>query len=181
MTSTTRVFLTGFMGSGKSSIGDILANVLGFDFFDLDKVIEKNEGEKIKSIFNRLGESAFREMESKELRYLSQRENIVVALGGGSLIPKSNMDLVQNNGLLVYLKLEPEALADRLMHSRKRPLILDKDGVVLEYEKLLKRIRGMLHERQSMYNEAHLTVDLANEPIGKAVDKVASAVSNFGI
>jgi len=169
------------MGSGKSSIGDILANVLGFDFVDLDKLIEKNQKERIKSIFDRLGEEAFREMESVELRQLGQKENLVVALGGGSLLSEASMNFVKKNGLLVYLKLEPEALADRLINSRKRPLILDKDGVVLEHEKLLKRIRGMLHERQSMYNQAHVTVDLANEPIGKAVDKVASAVHNFGI
>jgi len=181
MTSTTRVFLTGFMGSGKSSIGDILANVLGYDFYDLDKLIEKSQGERIKSIFDRLGEDAFREMESEELRYLGQKENIVVALGGGSLLQQSNLDFVLNNGLLVYLKLNPDALTDRLLHSRKRPLILDKEGEILPRERLLKRVTGMLKERQNMYDQATLTVDLENEPIGKAVDKVANAIINRGI
>ncbi len=181
MSSATRVFLTGFMGSGKSSIGEILANVLGYDFFDLDKEIERRQGTRIKHIFEAQGEEVFRRMESKELRELAQKENIVVALGGGSLLKDSNMECVKEKGILVYLKLEPAALTERLLHSKKRPLILNKEGEVLEAEKLLQRVQGMLKERQGMYNQAHLAVDLANEPIGKAVDKVANAISHFGI
>ena len=98
------IYLTGFMGSGKSTIGPILANTLGWDFFDLDKLVENKTGKKIRDIFEQEGESYFRKIETDTLREISESKNVIISLGGGTIANKENIEIMKNTGKIIYLK-----------------------------------------------------------------------------
>ena len=105
------------MTSGKSTIGPIVANVLGWDFFDLDKVIEKNECKSVVEIFESDGEEYFRKVETDTLKLLSKEEKVVISLGGGTMASEENLAVVKRTGKVVYLKVSPEVLYKRLKYK----------------------------------------------------------------
>jgi len=115
------IFLTGFSGSGKSSIGPLLANSLGYDFIDIDSAIEKQAGKPITRIFADDGEAAFRELELAMIKTVAGRTDLVVSLGGGALENNPSFELVTDSGTLVYLKSDPKNLAKRLFHKKTAP------------------------------------------------------------
>ncbi len=171
-----RIYLTGFMTSGKSTIGPILANVLGLEFFDLDKVIEEREGCSIVEIFEGKGESYFRNIELSTLKKLTELESVVISLGGGTLTDRSNFNLLNSTGLIVYLKVSPDNLYKRLKNKTDRPLFRD---LVLEGKKeedFLIRIKEMLEKRKEFYEKADLIIDTDLQPIGRTVDKIAKKI-----
>src|SRR3970282_713969 len=100
------IYLTGFMGSGKSTIGPILANTLGWDFYDLDRVIEKKTGKKIRQIFEQDGENFFRKIETETLKELSVNNKVIISLGGGTIVSDENIGILKNSGKLIYLKIK---------------------------------------------------------------------------
>ena len=111
------------MGVGKTSIGKKLSKQLNWKFLDTDKLIEKKIGLPIPEIFNQLGEDFFREQEREILNEIASLENVVVSVGGGLPCFFDNMDRLNNIGITVYLKLEPEFIVQRLLESKiKRPL-----------------------------------------------------------
>ncbi len=175
----TRIFLTGFMGSGKSTIGPILANVLGYGFIDLDEAIEARIGTSIKVYFATLGEEAFRRMEAEVLMEVTRGQELVISLGGGALKSKVNLERIRSRGLLVYLRLTAEALLPRLMRSRKRPLLLDNEGNVRAPEDLLRHIQTLLDAREPAYLQADVVVNLQNHRVGTAVDTVVTAIRRW--
>ena len=123
----SKIFLTGYMGSGKSSTGKLLASQLDYNFIDLDKFIEKEYKMTIPEIFSSKGEKEFRAMEHNCLKKVVEKENTVVACGGGTPCYYGNMELMNNNGTTVYLKMSVDTLVNRLLHAKdKRPLILNK-------------------------------------------------------
>ncbi|HNR41942.1 MAG TPA: shikimate kinase [Bacteroidales bacterium] len=150
-----RIFLIGFMGSGKSTLGRKLAVSLGWTFVDMDEKIVEKAGMKIPEIFSVLGEPWFREMETKVLRSLAKSENLVVSTGGGAPCHSGNMKFMLETGLTIYLKLNPSQLASRLVNSKtERPLIKNIDETELpDY------ISGKLHEREEWYSLAAITID----------------------
>lgn len=156
MSALPHIFLTGFMGSGKTTLGKKLAQQTGVKFIDLDRYIEKKENKTILWIFKHEGEETFRTMEKNALLELTKSEEpTVIALGGGTVTFEDNLKLVKNNGLVVYIELSAEQLAERLKKSRqKRPLIKDfkDDG-------LLKTINLKLEERKAFYHQAHIIVN----------------------
>jgi len=101
------IYLAGFMGSGKSTIGPILANTLGFDFVDLDRFVEQKAAKRIKEIFTTDGEQAFRALEQASLVEVSGRTQCVVSLGGGIIANEENFRLIRDSGVIVYLQLAP--------------------------------------------------------------------------
>ncbi|HLF20420.1 MAG TPA: shikimate kinase, partial [Bacteroidota bacterium] len=119
------VFLTGFMGSGKSTIGPILANTLGFHYVDVDKVIEKKSEKKIVEIFAAVGEKAFRSVERQALQEVSSLEAAVVSLGGGTIANEENFDLIHRSGVIVYLQVSAEEILHRVQRRTDRPLLKD--------------------------------------------------------
>ncbi len=145
-----KIFLVGFMGSGKTTIGKKLANYLDFKFIDLDKLIEDKAGMSISEYFSRFGEDAFRVMEGQVLRESVYPENSVIAAGGGTPCFHDNMRWMNENGKVVYLSLPPKALASRLEHSTtERPLIKHLRG-----DELVSFIAKKLREREPFYNQA---------------------------
>ncbi len=172
-----RIYLTGFMTSGKSTIGPILANVLGIDFFDLDKVIENEEKQTIVEIFEKKGEAYFRKIELQKLEQLCELKSVVISLGGGTLTDKANYDLLKSTGKIIYLKVSPNNLYKRLKNKIDRPLIRDLVLGEKSEEDFLERIKELLEKRRMYYEKADLIIETDLQPLGKTVDKIAKRIS----
>ena len=165
------------MGSGKSTLGPILANVLGYDFEDLDALIEAHAGKPPATVFADEGEAAFREMEAALLRESGGRERIVMALGGGALASEANLAWTLAHGRVVYLRVGAEQLARRLWWSpNERPLLLGQGGEALSEPALRERVAAMLARREPFYRRAHVTVDVGSLGVGETVDAVVKAL-----
>ncbi len=161
----TRVFLIGFMGSGKSTLGAKLARQIGYDFVDMDHLIEETAGMTVPGIFNELGEKVFRKWEHDIVLELSLRDKVVISTGGGAPCHSDLISIMNKNGTTVYIKLPPEALAKRLLHSKtERPLIKGKSE-----KELLDYIRLKLEERDFYYNQAAHSVDGINLQTGPLI------------
>lgn len=167
-----RVYLTGFMGSGKSTVGPILANTLGYGFVDLDRTIEEAEGMTIGEIFAQQGEAYFRNRERETLEHLPCERTLVVALGGGALVNPASRELIMSTGIMVYLRLPAESLWKRLRRREGRPLLADAGGARLDGELLRKRIEELLRHREPLYGKADLIVDVDERQVGVTVDRI---------
>jgi len=149
-----KIFLVGFMGSGKTTIGRRLSGQIGFDFVDTDRLIEKRHGITVSEIFAQHGEVAFREMEHNILMEIQKLDYTVVATGGGMPCHYDNMDVMRSGGKVVYLKTSPKTLSRRLLLSRAiRPLIEGKKETELH-----QYIVEKLNEREPFYSRAHFVV-----------------------
>lgn len=170
---TSKIYLTGFMASGKSTVGTLVAQQLGYDFVDLDMAVERRAGRRIPEIFEEDGEAGFRRMEAEALQRSTQHEEVVVALGGGALVDERNLEQARQHGLVVYLKVSAEELARRLeIATNERPLVRGEDGTPLSGKALRAWVEGLLNERAPFYERAHVTI----ETEGKAPEAVAAAV-----
>jgi len=147
-----RVYLTGFMGSGKTTIGRLLAARLGVPFVDLDREIEAKAGMTVRQIFEREGEPAFRQMEAEALRGTLALPDVVVATGGGTMVFEGNFRLIRSNGLSVWLNPAFATIASRIGGRGKadRPLFRDETQALTLYR-----------ERLPAYRRADMTVDVA--------------------
>lgn len=153
-----KVFLVGFMGSGKTTIGKKLANYLKYEFIDLDKLIESKAGMSIVDYFAAHGEEQFRELEREILQKTDYPENVIIATGGGAPCYADNMDWMNQNGTVAYLSMNPRGLASRLEHSTAdRPLIKHLKG-----EDLVNFIADKLKEREPFYTKAKYVVSASD-------------------
>jgi len=173
------IYLTGFMGAGKSTIGPILANTLGWEFYDLDSVIEKDSRKKVKDIFAEHGEPYFRKVETETLKKLSTGKNIVIALGGGAITIEENMRIIKRAGKIVYLKTSPEKVYQRLRNKKDRPILLGENGDCLSKDEFLKKVTTLIDSRKRYYEQADIVIDTDNEPIGKTIDKLANIINKM--
>jgi shikimate kinase len=152
---TEPIYLTGFMGSGKTTFGRMLAHALNRDFLDLDHLIEKQEGATVSELFSKYGEEGFRSLERKALLSTQDMKNAIIATGGGAPCFQDNMDFMNRHGRTIYLRVSPEVLAKRLLPARDhRPLIAGKSET-----ELLDFIRTKLSERETWYNQAQIIAD----------------------
>lgn len=168
----SRIYFTGFMGSGKSTLGRIVANTLGWDFFDIDTEIEKAESSSIKEIFSQRGEEGFRRAETEMLKNLSGKYNAIIALGGGTLINEENLRIVKSTGYLIYLKVTSGIIYERLSHKTNRPLLLDEKGLLIPKEEVIKRIEELFSKRESGYLEADRVFEQNRVPVGIFADNL---------
>ncbi|HET6244258.1 MAG: shikimate kinase [Bacteroidetes bacterium] len=141
------IFLTGFMGCGKSTTGKKLAGKLSFEFIDLDQYIEQRHESTIAEILNVKGEEYFRNIETACLAELASKSNVVISTGGGTPCFNHNMNLINASGVSIYLKLSVDALFVRLKNAKHQRPLLDN----LEGEKLRMAIRTKLAEREPFY------------------------------
>ncbi len=149
-----KVFIIGFMGSGKSYVGQQLAQLLDYLYVDTDNLIENTEGVSIAELFDTKGEVAFRLIESNALKGLSKWDNIIVATGGGVPCFHDNMAFINNSGITVYLKTDPELLLERLKsEAEKRPLLRGRSEA-----ELLVFINSKIAERASFYEQADIII-----------------------
>ena len=165
------------MGCGKSSIGLILANTLGWTFIDLDNEIIKSEDMSIEDIFKTHGESGFRDIESRELHKMNNYEEVVIALGGGAILRESNIDFIKKSGKLIYNKASPEKIYSRLKYKTNRPHFQTADNLIMTKENALTKIQNMMNEREKYYQLADIVFLPEAFSIGNSVDKLRYALS----
>ena len=174
-----RIYLTGFMGSGKSTIGPILANTVGYDFVDVDRTIESREGKTVNEIFQEHGEKYFRKLERDIINEISARRGIVISLGGGTVTDPEIFHLITSTGIMVYLKVTPEQLFRRLHHRTDRPLLSDAEGNRLSEEVLRDRIRVLYEAREPLYARADIVIPTDDVRIGLTVDTIVKRLHQF--
>lgn len=167
-----KYLLIGYMASGKSTIGKTLAEQMKVKFYDLDSYIESEIGQNISEIFDTKGEIYFRKLEHLKLKELiNLKESMVLSLGGGTPCYAGNMSLIRNNGISVYLQYPLEKIVERLWNDiSNRPLVSHiKTKIDLE-----DFVRKHLFERSIFYQQAHIKVNLNNENIEQATEKIRS-------
>ena len=167
-----RIFLIGYMGSGKTTIGKLLAVKLGYSFVDMDTHIEEKQFKTVAQIFSELGEEKFRLLEQHCLHEVAEFENVVISTGGGAPCFFDNMDYMNSKGLTVYLKLSPIQLTERLETSKanKRPLLAERKG-----EELRQFIADGLAKREPYYSNAQLVISGDFET---AVEEIIKKITN---
>lgn len=148
------IFLTGFMGTGKSRVGRSLATRLGWPFYDTDEMVEALAGKAIGAIFAADGEEAFRRLEATCVRQAATRADAVIALGGGAIAQPQNRDAIRRvGGLLVCVEADVETILERVSRRDDRPLLAG-----LNRDQKRQRIEAMLAERAPHYARADITV-----------------------
>ena len=161
------IYLTGMMGSGKTTIGKALASSIKYPFFDLDKKIEEYTGKSINNLFLEDGEKYFRKLESQMLQ-----KNIppsIVSCGGGVITIKKNCDYILNNGTVVFLHASIEELSKRLKRTKKRPLLKKSD--------LIESLQNIWKSRMVSYNKhSHLKVDTTNKSITEIITQIKESL-----
>ena len=172
--TSKNIFLIGFMGAGKTTVGRALAKNLGRDFVDLDEYLEKKLGITVPRIFSRYGECFFRDTESEALLSVSKKNRQVIATGGGVVLRDENWELMKKRGITVYLKTSPEILWNRIKDNTSRPL--------LQVENPYKKLLELLSKRNALYEKADFTVDTVNvspQNIVEEIEKIIGSVSPY--
>jgi len=155
------IYLAGFMGSGKSTVGPLLASRLNRPFHDLDQLIEKEQQMSISEIFALRGEPYFRKVESHLLRQISELAPSIIALGGGSFASEANRQLIDETGISVWLRI-PLALAEkRCRRIRSRPLARDPE-----------KFQSLFRLRQTHYSVARICVDVEGRTPAEIADEI---------
>lgn len=161
-----KIFLIGFMGSGKSTVGRKLAKALGYELIDLDKLFELKEGMSIGDYFQKHGEVTFRKRESELLQSINYPEKAVIATGGGTPCFFSNMEWMNSHGMTIYIAMEPAVLLNRLKNAKgTRPAIKN-----MNEDELRDFIINTLSVRQSYYAKAKLMVSGLDLTAEKLID-----------
>ena len=164
------IILVGFMGSGKTAVGMELSRLTGYRFVDTDEIIVEVEGEEIASIFKEKGEEYFREIEQKVVCEVASRKNVIVSTGGGVMKNPDNVRALQNSGIVVWLKTEPEVILKRIMtDGGKRPL-LNVDEPMLEVNKLLEY-------RIPLYSKADICIDTSYITVTEAAKEICDRLA----
>ncbi len=158
------------MGTGKTSVGLRLADIMEMDFVDTDDLIEKDNGMTISEIFKTMGEEHFRNLESKVAEVVSERENQVIATGGGIVKRKENIQNLRRKGLLFCLDARPEIILQRTMNYDHRPLLQVNDPI--------SRIKEMLKEREPFYSEADYRIDTSDQTIDQIAENIMRIYKN---
>jgi shikimate kinase len=170
---TKHIFLIGFMGAGKTTLGKKLANSIQIPFVDSDAHIEKDAQMSISSIFETKGEKHFRKLENNLLKKLNSFSPSVISVGGGFPCFNNNMELMKEMGWVIYLERSPKELTHRLFNakSNKRPLLAS----FKTEEEFLQFVTTRLSERESIYKEATITLNRDEQ----TVEKIKQAIENY--
>ena len=147
------IYLVGFMGAGKSTIGKILARELNRPFIDTDELIEKKSQKSIAEIFRTHGERHFRQLETEVLHEISCESQAIVALGGGAILKEENRRLIQNSGISIYLAWDFNVLLSRIWNNPKRPLVENEKG-----EQGIQKLKDLFAERETLYKKSDMVI-----------------------
>ncbi|MBN1785592.1 MAG: shikimate kinase [Candidatus Methanofastidiosa archaeon] len=159
------IFLIGCMGSGKTSVGRLLARKARMDFIDLDESIEDEIGMSISNFFNIHGEKRFREIESRMFKDVALRDDVIISCGGGIVLNKNNMSILRSRGMVILLTADLNTLAERVGNDGSRPLLCtdDKAG----------RMKQILKDREELYLYAS---DVVIDTTGLTVEQVVGTI-----
>ncbi len=165
----SNITFCGMMGSGKSSIGKIIAKKINYEFIDIDRLIEKKEKKSISKIFRENGEKYFRILEEKTTVDILQQVNVVISLGGGAITNSKIRNSIKKNSYNIYLNTSIDILSKRLKYSKSRPLIKKKD--------LIQTLTKLIEDREKFYLEADFVIK--NEiSINHTISKIMKKISN---
>ncbi len=171
---TPSLFLVGPMGAGKSTVGRLLAERLGYVFHDSDHEIEARTGATIPMIFDIEGEAGFRRREAQVIDELTQLPDIVLATGGGAVLKSDNRKHLRSRGFVIYLRSDVDNLFNRVRHDRSRPL--------LQNENPKETLAAILKEREPLYQEvADLVVKTEDVPVAQVVRKILNQLKERNI
>lgn len=162
------IYLIGFMGTGKSTVGKALARSLNREFKDLDELIEEREKKKIVEIFEEFGEEYFRKAETEVVRSISEKKGLIVATGGGVVINEENFNLLKKSGILITLVASPETIYERVKKSSERPL--------LNVENPLDTIKKMMFERAYYYIKSDFIVDTTDKEVDEILSEICELI-----
>jgi len=162
------IALVGFMATGKSAVGRNLARKLHRRFVDLDALIEKAEGRKVREIFAEKGESYFRRLEKQTLEEILSQQDQIIATGGGIILDDDNLTLLRQKSLLIGLTASADVLVGRVGRNSKRPLLKGAD--------MRARIEELLQQRQSRYAQTDVTIDTSGLTINQVVEKILNVI-----
>ncbi len=160
------IILIGFMGTGKTTVGQLLSDKLGHTFVDTDGLIVEAAGMTIPELFEHKGEPYFRDLESEMLEKALQREGLVLATGGGAVLRERNRNSMLEGGFVVALKAGAEHIIDRVKHDANRPLLAGDAEA---------RVRKLLQDRAEAYDFAHLSIRTDELAPHEAAGKIAEA------
>ena len=165
MNKHNKIFLVGPMGAGKTTIGKQLAEALSVDFIDSDHQIESRTGVTIPHIFDVEGEEGFRRREEAIIDELTQKQNIVLATGGGAVIRKANRQHLKSRGIVIYLHASIDQLLERTSRDKNRPLLQTEDPRA--------KLEELMATREPLYREvADIVVDTEQQPVAKVVKQI---------
>jgi shikimate kinase len=158
------VALIGFMGAGKTSVGRLVAENLGFEFLDTDELIQSRAGRTIADIFAKEGEPAFRALEKQVVQELAARKKTVISTGGGLPTNPENLAALKSYALVVCLWASPEKIWERVRHQSHRPLLHDADPQ--------KKIRELLTAREPFYKQADVLINTDLRSVREAAQQI---------
>ena len=162
------IVLTGFMGTGKTEVGRLLSEKLGYTLIDVDGEIEKEQGMTITEIFRQHGEPRFRDIESAAIKRLSDLERAVISTGGGAVLRQENMDSLREKGVIVCLTATPGTIVKRTSGNNDRPL--------LQVENPIKKIEELLEFRKPYYEKADIMVDTENKKPYEVAEEIVKRI-----
>ena len=174
----TNLILIGYRGTGKTTVGRLLAEELGWNFVDADDEVERVAGKSIADIFSADGEEAFRDMEQQVVGALCQREQHVISLGGGAILRSENRDAMQRAGTVVWLTAAPATIQQRLCADDatrdRRPNLTQQGG--------LEEIETVLKQREALYRAcADLEIDTDGVALADVSAKILSDLTEVGL
>lgn len=175
--SPNKIFLIGFMGSGKSTLGNELSKRLDYDFIDLDAEIEKRLDQNISNVFKKYGEEHFRQIEASILDKITKYpKKVIVSTGGGTPCFNENLEKMNSNGVTVFLNTPVDTLAERLSKQKDhRPLLEGKD----DYEELRQYIKQLMHQRMNYYNKAQYSLTNSSQlTVNRKLDALEKMIRN---
>ncbi len=165
------IVLVGLMGAGKSKIGRQISIDFDIEFIDTDAEIENIAGMSIAAIFDLYGEEKFREIEAREISRLLKGTPAVISTGGGAYMQEKTRAIINQSALSIWLKANPETLAERISNTDSRPLLRGKDPV--------KVLQQLAKERYPLYQEAELVIDTDGLSLAKAIEKVKKTITSY--
>ena len=159
------------MGAGKTTMGRQLAKKLHLEFFDSDKVIEERTGATIPLIFELEGEAGFRQREQAIIDEFTQKNNLVLATGGGAVLREANRQHLKSRGIVIYLHSDIAHLMERIRHDKNRPLLQTPDPEA--------KLREIMAQREPLYREtAHITINTGDVSIRAAIQAILDRLKN---